>query len=411
MIKINTEKIFLFSIFFLLLSFIIIFLIYIFRERHSSNISNEYKADRIINTLIDAVKENKIDEFINENNEVLGFGIYNSTGNPIIRIRNTPEFLKIEDCKKNNCIKYNKEKNSIIYFKPLTPSPHMMRMPMMNKHNMMKKMNFNIAYIELKSSSFYKKRNLFNAFSILIPIIIIILSASFIIIYNKNLKLKKVFENQNEMAKLGEISRTLAHEIKNPLSAMRIQTGYLQKILPKKYQNDVNPINEEIDRLKHLTDKIGDLLRNPQGKPIKINPIKFIEDVIKNYNININISSKIDDKINIYFDNERFRSVCENIIVNAIESIVDIEKGKLDIIFEKNNNKINISFFDNGQGLSPDYKENIFEAYYTTKTKGSGLGLSITKRFVESANGKIQIKPRNSKGTEVKITLPIYPNE
>lgn len=406
--RIKSEYIFLISIAFLCISFIIIFTIFIFREKYTNELSNEFIADRITSTLIDAHNDNRLKETIRDNKNVLGFGIYNAGGYSNVLYGSAPDRLDRTDFFEIRGFKHNRANNSIIYIKPLRPQFQQM-MKFRNKmHEMMMGPPREVSYLELRSPDFFKRKILFNIFSFIVPLFIILLTISFMILYNKNLKYRETLEKQKEMVKLGEISRTLAHEIKNPLSAMRIQSGYLQKIIPDEFKEDIKPINQEIERLRLLTDRIGDLLRNPLGNPEKINVAEYISDVIKNYSIKINFIDNSMQKMFINFDKERLRSIFENVIINSIESTEGMKDGQIDIkIFNENKNAC-ILLVDNGSGLAADYNDKIFDPYYTTKTKGTGLGLSITKRFVEAGGGRIKISPgKDNNGTIVEIKLPL----
>ena len=125
---------------------------------------------------------------------------------------------------------------------------------------------------------------------------------------------------QQQLAQLGEASRTLSHEIKNPLSAIRIQTGILRKTLPEANRDDLRIIEEEVSRLNLLTDRIGDFLRDPLGQPEQINLDAFVREMILRYDRRISYTNEADPELQIRFDRQRLRSVLENLLSNALES-------------------------------------------------------------------------------------------
>ena len=173
----------------------------------------------------------------------------------------------------------------------------------------------------------------FRSYQLIAFIIIIIISTLFIVLYRKNLEYRKKIESQEQLAQLGEIARTLSHEIKNPLGAIRMQTGYLRRLLHKDDNSKskierLSIIEEEVQRLALLTNRIGDFLRDPVGTPIKIELCSFMNDMIKRFDWHINLNKQTESRVHVLADLDRLRSVVENLLRNAIESMDDyLEKS------------------------------------------------------------------------------------
>ena len=154
-----------------------------------------------------------------------------------------------------------------------------------------------------------------------------------------------------------------------------------------------------------MTNRISDFVRNPLGSPEKLTLSSFIKDLLKRFNTPVTFTHTTTDNA-ILFDRERLRSVIENVINNAIESQQSDENtGNIPIEMELNEDKkyFILSVYDRGPGILPDKKEKVFDPFYTTRAKGSGIGLSITKRFLEANKGKITIISRDGGGTEVRL--------
>ena len=246
---------------------------------------------------------------------------------------------------------------------------------------------------------------------------------------NFNLMIDKL-KSQQEKLLLSErheawenVARKLAHEIKNPLTPIqltidRLKSKYEKSIVPNEsenFNNYLKTIIKQIKQIENLVNEFSDFARMP--KPI-FNKNKIIE-IVKN---NISLLKEIDSSISINFnyekedllvicDAEQISRVFFNLIQNSIESIQ--EKSKKSGVFTKiinieigsKNDYISINITDNGTGFSTNIIKNITKPYFTTKPKGSGLGLSIVSKIINDHNGSIKFSS-NKNGAEIKIILP-----
>ncbi|RUM62041.1 MAG: histidine kinase [Persephonella sp.] len=200
-----------------------------------------------------------------------------------------------------------------------------------------------------------------------------------------------------------EMARRIAHEIKNPLtpiklSAERIERQYKNKnpkfeeILKK----SINVIKTEVDYLSKLVREFGQLAKTDKELNMEnINLNDFIKEIAESYKSDIfDIKVSIPTELNIYGDKELLKQAFINLIQNSYESVLETEKrGYLEIKAILEGNSIKIIFKDNGKGINPDDIKNIFLPYYTNKSKGSGLGLTIVKEIIEKHRGKIKAIP------------------
>ncbi len=142
---------------------------------------------------------------------------------------------------------------------------------MMEMHRRMPRMmrpeTLQLLFLELSVEGYWSTRRVFKAASVMAPLLILLVLGFIGYLYRKNSLYRRKLASQQQLAQLGEASRTLSHEIKNPLSAIRIQTGILRKTLPEANREDLRIIEEEVSRLSLLTDRIGDFLRDPLGQP------------------------------------------------------------------------------------------------------------------------------------------------
>ena len=201
---------------------------------------------------------------------------------------------------------------------------------------------------------------------------------------------------------MGEAARTLTHEIKNPLSAIRLQSALLRRTAGATAA-ELEVIDEEVDRLAALGDRVSDFLRDPAGNPETI-VSERIADRAQAAPSRAASGSSADDALAVRFDRERLRSAVGNLIRNAEESGGD--GAPVEVIATANGRAVTLSVLDRGGGIAPEQLQRVFDPFFTTKSKGSGIGLPITLRFIEAAGGSLQLAPRPGGGTEARVTLP-----
>ena len=122
-------------------------------------------------------------------------------------------------------------------------------------------------FLSMDISSYYRSEFLYRTAAIIAPIVIAGLAALFFSLLSSNIRSRRRAQEQETLARLGESARTLAHEIRNPLSAIRIQTGLLRKKLPGDGFTQLDVIDEEVERLTLLSRRVSDFLKNPRGNP------------------------------------------------------------------------------------------------------------------------------------------------
>jgi two-component system sensor histidine kinase HydH len=304
-------------------------------------------------------------------------------------------------------VRFNEDRRTLTLIRWSGMMPGMMEM---HRHmpRMMRPENLQLLFLELAVEDYWSARRTFKTAGFLAPLLILLVIAFVGYLYHKNVLYRRTLASQQQLAQLGEASRTLSHEIKNPLSAIRIQTGILRKTLPDENRDDLRIIEEEVSRLTLLTDRIGDFLRDPVGQPEEIDLDSFIRGMILRYEHRIVYTNEAQIDIQIRFDGQRLRSVMENLINNALESQTHIpEAPPMEIALSASRNRVEIAVLDRGEGVPADAGEKIFDPFYTNKISGSGVGLSICKRFVEAAGGSLKIQSRKDGGTRAVVVLPI----
>ena len=224
----------------------------------------------------------------------------------------------------------------------------------------------------------------------------------------------------------GNLSRKLAHEIKNPLTPIqltidRIRNKYSQQITnedQESFRENLRIINTQIKQIENLVNEFSDFARMPKPILKKNNLIDLLDENIKllsevNKSIEINLNKK-DEEILLECDKEQIARVFINLIKNSIESIEQkVEKNpdfkkKILIDISSNNDHILISIEDNGIGFDENNIKEILNPYYTTKKNGTGLGLSIVNKIINDHKGELEFIPINN---GAKIQIRFYFND
>jgi len=223
------------------------------------------------------------------------------------------------------------------------------------------------------------------------------------------LELKSHIQHKERLALIGEMSATIAHEIRNPLGGIRGFASFLEQDLPADdpRQRFVKKIMQGIQTLEHT---INDLLE--YARPIVLKQeIKPLCEVIRasleflTYDKkNISILVECPPEIKIYADINRIKQVFTNIIMNSIQSISS--RGEIRIKGAMENKFVRIEIQDNGCGIKPEVLPKIFSPFFSTKERGTGLGLALCAKIVEAHGGQIKAESTVGKGTTIIIWLP-----
>ncbi len=223
-------------------------------------------------------------------------------------------------------------------------------------------------------------------------------------------------KNQSEIAELErenawkEMAKQVAHEIKNPLTPMKLSVqqilaSYQDKkenfgeILKKLSQSVLN----QIENLSLIASEFSALAKMPSLKLEQVELVSIIHDTVNLFSdesIKINFNSGITE-VYSEADKSQFRRMLINLIRNSMQA----HSTAIDILMNNNNSVIEILISDNGVGIPAENHEKIFETSFTTKEMGMGLGLKLAKRFIEGIGGQIILLSSNKMGTTFKITL------
>lgn len=264
----------------------------------------------------------------------------------------------------------------------------------------------NIIYLSIDASSYSDELVRLRILSLVLLLVTLLVYILVLYVYRQNKKYKALLVRQESLVSLGEAARTLTHEIKNPLSAITIQIALLKRTVAKENMEDLYTIEHETKRLIDLTDKVSDFLRKPLGEPKRIDAVKEIKELFPLFKDEIIYEPESLESVFTEFDPNRFRSVFENLIKNAIEATREGEVPEVSINIRRvRKGKIEIAVKDRGVGIDAKDQKKIFDPFFTTKIHGSGIGLSISMQFVKAVGGELVLKRRSGGGTAAIVTL------
>ncbi|MDR2887229.1 MAG: HAMP domain-containing histidine kinase [Bacteroidales bacterium] len=228
---------------------------------------------------------------------------------------------------------------------------------------------------------------------------------------------KKLAFSEREYA-WREMAKQIAHEIKNPLTPMKLNVQLLLKSWRNSSQGfdariesfSKNQI-EYIDNLSTIATAFSSFAKMPGNNPSDVDLKGQIQTSLELYrnteNVTFKVSWPVESRITVYADREQLNGVFSNLIKNAIQSIPANEPGIIEIGIEVKGARAIVKITDNGAGIPEGLKEKMFTPNFTTKSSGMGLGLSIAKRYVENAGGNIWFESHENAGTSFFIDFPI----
>lgn len=218
-----------------------------------------------------------------------------------------------------------------------------------------------------------------------------------------------------------EMAKQIAHEIKNPLTPMKLNIQYLQRAKNEdsEHYNDyfdrvTKNLIEQIDTLSGIATEFSNFAQIPKTKNEAFNLIEVAVNIRSLFEVNTNLSFEIEtnnyQEVMVFADREQLSRAFLNLVKNGIQSIPPDQKGKIKIRIEKSEGYATVTVSDNGSGISKQAQEHLFEPNFTTKTSGMGLGLSIVRSIINNCGGRIWYETSETDGTSFYIEIPLYEN-
>lgn len=221
-----------------------------------------------------------------------------------------------------------------------------------------------------------------------------------------------------KVAAWGEVARKLAHEIKNPLtpiklSAQRVRKAYLRGAsnFDRVLSESIEAIVSEVDALQHLVDEFAQFARLPPSRPVEASLNGVVEAALALYETaypQVTMNRDLDPALPVQrLDAPQIKRVIINLVDNSIAAMG--EKGSIVIGtgFDPAMRRATLTVADDGPGVPPASRETIFAPNFSTKRKGSGLGLAIARRIVEDHGGEIRVEENSPRGARFVIEFPV----
>jgi len=207
-----------------------------------------------------------------------------------------------------------------------------------------------------------------------------------------------------------ELSRMLAHEIKNPLTPIQLSTHRLEE----KFETDeekfkeifpeaIHIINQEVNNLRELVQSFSNFAKISTPDLTLFDPVPEIEKIVQPYLHNYQIQFNSLENIKIKFDKTHFYQIITNILQNAVDA--SQSDDLITITLKQSNNFIVIEIKDLGSGIDPEDLPHIFDPYFSRKKRGTGLGLAVVKRLCDANSSHIHVKSKKDKGTTFEIII------
>ncbi len=233
---------------------------------------------------------------------------------------------------------------------------------------------------------------------------------------------KKIIERQEKLASLGVLASGVAHEIRNPLTAIKMRLFSLSRSIPDVAKNeDASIIGSEISRLDRILKDFLRFARPSEPKLAGIPAEQVVEDVRKLMapqceRKGIQLRVQTDEPAWVHADAQQLQQVLINLVQNAADSIgrngnilLQVRRGEAD--FDGRTRQATIlAVADTGRGIAPEIEARLFDPFFTTKETGTGLGLATAARIIEKHGGVLRYETEPGRGTTFEVVLPTIEN-
>jgi two-component system nitrogen regulation sensor histidine kinase NtrY len=247
------------------------------------------------------------------------------------------------------------------------------------------------------------------------------LTSGFVIVIEDTSELLRA----QKAAAWNEVARRVAHEIKNPLTPIALSADRIQRQLDRL---DLPPgttrivtdcaatISRSVESVKTLVDEFSQFARFPSAQPVRGDLNEIVAEAISIFHgrlEGIEIRTSFAPNLPaVNLDREQFQRAVVNLVDNAAEAMQESLVKKLDIVTQAGAaDTVELVIADSGCGVSPEDKEKLFLPYFSTKNRGTGVGLAIVSHIVAEHNGQIRVEENQPVGARFTIELPVFVDE
>ena len=211
-----------------------------------------------------------------------------------------------------------------------------------------------------------------------------------------------------------EMAKQVAHEIKNPLTPMRLSVQSFEQqfdpkdpLAAKKIEEFSSTLIHQIDTLSTISSAFSNFAEMPVQESELLDVVKITRLAKDIFTEKFIVFEAYNEPLFARLDRTQLIRILTNLIKNAIQACNEVSKPSVVVSVKKKNDKLCISVTDNGHGISQENIDKIFEPKFTTKTSGMGLGLAMVKNIVQTYDGQIEVEPNTPKGTSFHVWLPL----
>jgi len=223
---------------------------------------------------------------------------------------------------------------------------------------------------------------------------------------------QRLLENQR-LAAIGELATHIAHELRNPLSSIKMNLKILSRLarLDSQSGQHMKIALEEVDHLEQILQEIFEFLRpyTPRRDPVDV--AKLLDEAVElcRYDLearHIQVARRVEPYLpELRGDAVRLRQTLVNLVLNGVQASPD--GGRIELSAGRTEDWIDVEVRDYGSGIAPEIAGQIFEPFFTTRSDGTGLGLAITRKIVENHGGQIKVRSEPGTGASIRILLPL----
>jgi len=378
------------------------FFLLVGRQRRHTALLVEYEAARIAHELLEAHLSGIPMSQLETDDRVQGFGIYASDGTTLVRMGNAPELFHPPSGDQRpwaeewhgDVVRYTR-----VIGRMGQPEPAGRRS--MGRGGGPQSHQWLLAEINVRD--LLQQQRLYTALFLFYAVIVAGFGTVVYLLARRLGAYRQREAAQQRLVQLGEAARTLSHEIKNPLGAIRMQQAILARRLPAEHAGSLAVIAEETERIAALTDRVREFLMDPGGSPEQVDVAALVRALALRMDHRISVDAPPAPVV-IEFDSGRLRSVVENVLRNAVEA--SPAEKPVNVTLSVRHGSAQLDVCDSGPGIPAKLRERVFDPFYTTKDRGSGVGLAIVRSFVEAAGGKVRILDGSAGDTVVRLTFP-----
>lgn len=388
----------------------------IFTAQHRDRVAMEYEAARAAYLVFETYDAGgTVDESMLPS-AVLAFGVYDVNGEAIFRIGEVPELLNPEHTPlkatgwtilQGNVLRIIRPVGSLEVLQTLPnrdaklrasepPHGHMNSAMPDRPHAVL--LDYDVAS--------QMRRSAFRRYAWIAAALLMAALGGLLFMLSRRLRrFEDEAERQERLVQLGHAARTLTHEIKNPLGSIQLQVSLLRRELNEDHAEKLDVLVEETQRIDTLVERVRDFLHSSPGRVEELDIAALGRELPDRFEFPVIVHTP-SESLTVHTDRDRMRSVLTNLIQNAHESMQERNpQAAVEVTIRGRKNEVIIQVDDAGPGIPPAERSRIFDPFYTTKPRGSGVGLAITKQFVDAMGGSIAVADRPGGGTRVKIVL------